>query len=199
MELTTIEKVPPILPAQWSSSYISYWQPMKPEDHITSGYCWFDYNANICRIDGLFNPWSEAQTGHRLWMSEIMRPKTSESFKTKVAYTRQSMTTVGEFDAEVLNDETGPCHELILEQDILQRCNAEFIGTYEVLGYQTDAWTFQRLGGKGLATYYFISGTNHLIRMVTGDPNVLASVRDFPNFNTLAIADETFTLTPLKQ
>jgi anthraniloyl-CoA monooxygenase len=81
----------------------------------------------------------------------------------------------------------------------LQCCNAEFIGTFAVLGYQADAWTFQRTGGKGPATYYFISGTNHLIRMVTGDPNVLASIRDFPNFNTLTIADDIFKITPLKQ
>jgi len=43
MQFNKITKFPPLLPDQWSSSYISYWMPMQPNDDITSGYCWFDY------------------------------------------------------------------------------------------------------------------------------------------------------------
>ncbi|TQF71221.1 violacein biosynthesis enzyme VioE [Pseudoalteromonas luteoviolacea] len=193
------EMTPPILPLQWNSSYISYWSPMQPEEHITSGYCWFDYGKNVCRIDGLFNPWSEEKTGHRLWMSEIMYPGTNESFKSKVAYSREHMDKQSEFSEEVLNDEIDPCHELILMQDVLQKCNAQYQGTCEVLGFTADIWHFQRPNSKGPATYYLKAGTNELLRMVTGDPNVLASVRDFPNFNTREIDPDIFKHNPLKQ
>lgn len=195
MESNTIQKAPPMLPAQWSSSYISYWQPMKPEEHITSGYCWFDYSRNMCRIDGLFNPWSERETGHRLWMSEVMNPQTGESYKSKIAYSRENMEQVSEFSSELLTTETDACHELILEQDALHRYNAEFIGTSEILGQQADGWQFQRPNGKGPATYFFVSGTEKLIRMVTGDPKVLASIRDFPNFSQSHIKTEIFDST----
>ncbi|OHU86544.1 MULTISPECIES: violacein biosynthesis enzyme VioE [Pseudoalteromonas] len=198
MELNKLDKVPPRLPNKWSSSYISYWQPMLPEDDITSGYCWFDYTKNVCRIDGLFNPWSEAQKGHRLWMSEIMYPSSNESFKAKVAYTRAHTNMPSEFIESVLNDEVDACHELILTQDVLIQCNAQFIGLHDVLGQSAEAWTFERPHGKGPATYYFATGTNQLLRMITGDPNVHASVRDFPNFNTLDIPASTFDVTKLK-
>ncbi|KID57463.1 violacein biosynthesis protein VioE [Pseudoalteromonas luteoviolacea] len=193
------QKQRPKLPAQWSTSYISYWQPMQPDDHITSGYCWFDYTRNVCRIDGLFNPWSEEKTGHRLWMSEIMYPATNESFKSKVAYSREHMDKQSTFTEQVLNDEVDPCHELILMQDVLELCDAQFQGTCEVLGFEADIWHFQRPNGKGPATYYFKADTNQLLRMVTGDPQKMASVRDFPNFNTREIDPDIFQHVPLKQ
>ncbi|MBU2971621.1 violacein biosynthesis enzyme VioE [Pseudoalteromonas sp. C2R02] len=199
MQFNKITKVAPLLPEQWSSSYISYWIPMQPDDDITSGYCWFDYKKNVCRIDGLFNPWSEKKTGHRLWMSEIMYPCTDESFKSKVSYTRDDMTKTSEFEAAVLNDEIDPCHELILSQDVLITCNAQYIGTSNILGHEVDEWFFQRPNGKGPATYYFISDTNHLVRMITGDPKVQASVRDFPNFNTYKIGQKIFQPEPLNK
>lgn len=199
MELKKVDKVPPKLPERWSSSYISYWIPMLPEDDITSGYCWFDYSKAVCRIDGLFNPWSEAQKGHRLWMSEIMYPGHNESFKAKVAYTREFKDRPSEFIETVLDDEVDPCHELILTQDVLVQCQAQFAGLHQILGQTAEAWQFERPKGKGPATYYFVAGTNQLIRMVTGDPQVHASVRDFPNFNTLPIPESTFKVTKLNQ
>ncbi len=198
MQLSKITKMPPLLPAQWSSSYISYWLPMQPDEDITSGYCWFNYKNNVCRIDGLFNPWSEKETGHRLWMSEIMYPSTNESFKSKVSYTREDMNKTSEFEAAVLDDKIDPCHELILTQDVLITCKAEYVGTSKILGHDVDEWFFQRPNGKGPATYYFICDTNHLVRMITGDPKVMASVRDFPNFNTYKIDEEIFKPKPLQ-
>ncbi|WP_444944178.1 violacein biosynthesis enzyme VioE [Microbulbifer sp. ZKSA006] len=195
MTLKKDQKKPPKLPAQWSSSYISYWQPMQATDHITSGYCWFDYERNVCRIDGLFNPWSETETGHRLWMSEVMQPNSCESFKAKIAYAREHMDRTSQFEAVVLDNEVDPCHNLILMQDVLEECDARFVGRQEVLGQDAEAWTFERPEGKGPATYYFASGTNQLLRMVTGDPNTMASIRDFPNFNTRKIDPEVFKST----
>ncbi|MBE0365528.1 hypothetical protein PULV_b0117 [Pseudoalteromonas ulvae UL12] len=199
MQLGQLTKTPPLLPEQWSSSYISYWMPMQPDDDITSGYCWFDYTKNVCRIDGIFNPWSEIKMGNRLWMSEIMHPNTDESFKSKVAYTRDDMKSTSEFSAQVLTDEIDPCHELILTQDVLITCNAQYMGIETVLGHQAEKWCFQRPDNKGPATYYFIKETNHLVRMITGDPNICASVRDFPNFNTFKIDKEIFKPELLNQ
>nr|AFT64187.1 hypothetical protein PTD2_19497 [gamma proteobacterium D250] len=62
-------------------------------------------------------------------------------------------------------------------------------------GQDAEVWTFERPEGKGPATYYFASGTNQLLRMVTGDPNTMASIRDFPNFNTRKIDPEVFKST----
>jgi anthraniloyl-CoA monooxygenase len=199
MQLSKITKKPPLLPAQWSSSYISYWMPMQPDDDITSGYCWFDYTKNVCRIDGIFNPWPEIKMGNRLWMSEIMYPNTDESFKSKVAYAREDMKSISEFSAQVLDDEIDPCHELILTQKVLIECNAQYMGIETVLGHQAEKWLFQRPDNKGPATYYFINGTNHLVRMITGDPKICASVRDFPNFNTYKIDNEIIKPEPLKK
>lgn len=188
---TEPEKTPPMLPERWSTSYISYWQPMLEEDQITSGYCWFDYSRNVCRIDGLFNPWSEEETGHKLWMSEIFTPSEGQTHKTKIAYTREETNEQSSYQAIPLKDDVDACHELLLTQDILIKNNATYAGSHTILGQKTDAWTFTR-PGKGPSTYYFKQGTNHLVRMVTGDPNKHASVRDFPNFDTQIISDRIF-------
>lgn len=186
------KNIPPRLPEQWSSSYISYWQPMQQEDQITSGICWFDYGQNRCRIDGLFNPWSEVKTGHRLWMSEIVTADEGKTKKSKIAYYREPAHGETKYDAVVLDDDEAACHEVLLKQDILLQYQASYAGSHHLLGRETDAWTFTK-PGKGPSTYYFVKGTNQLIRMVTGDPKVHASVRDFPNFTTNAIPDEIFS------
>jgi protodeoxyviolaceinate monooxygenase len=191
MELEKTAKTPPMLPDQWNTSYISYWQPMLEEDQITSGYCWFDYSHNVCRIDGVFNPWSEKETGHRLWMSEIFTPGEGQTRKTKIAYTKEEKNEQSTYQAIPLKDDVDACHEVPLTQDILIRNNATYAGSHTILGLKTDAWTFTRMG-KSPSTYYFKQGTNHLIRMVTGDPSKHASVRDFPNFNTEIIPSNIF-------
>ncbi len=188
MKLQTKSKTPPNFPDRWSSSYISYWQPMLEEDQITSGYCWFDYNRNVCRIDGLFNPWSERKTGHRLWMSEIVKANAGLTRKSKIAYSREKYSS---YQAVPLKDDVEACHKLLLQQNVLTQNNATYVGSFSILGLETVAWTFTP-PGKAPSTYYFQQGTNHLIRMVTGDPNYHASVRDFPNFNTLIIPDSIF-------
>ncbi|AFY56407.1 violacein biosynthesis enzyme VioE [Rivularia sp. PCC 7116] len=193
LERTSVKtepQTPPLLPKQWSTSYVSYWQPMLDEDQITSGYCWFDYSNNLGRIDGLFNPWSEKETGHRLWMSQIFTPGKGETRMSKVAYARKENEQTA-YKAVNLEDDVDSCHELLLTQDILIRHNATYAGSHTILGIKTDAWKFKR-PGKAVSTYYFKQGTNHLIRMVTGDPNKHASVRDFPNLNTEVISGNIF-------
>ncbi|MBD2501641.1 violacein biosynthesis enzyme VioE [Anabaena azotica] len=191
MEFEKRLDTPPMLPDQWSTSYISYWQPMLEEDQITSGYCWFDYRRNVCRIDGLFNPWSEKETGHRLWMSEIFIPGERQRYKTKITYTREDINKQSIYQAIPLKDDVDICYEVLITQDILIQNNATYAGSHIILGMKTDAWTFTRQG-KFPLTYYFKQGTNHLIRMMTGDPNKHASVRDFPNFNTHIIPANIF-------
>ena len=186
-----LQTKPPTLPDRWSTSYISYWQPMLEEDRITSGYCWFDYTRNLCRIDGLFNPWSETETGHRLWMSEIVTANAGITRKTKIAYSREKISEQSSYQAIPLEDDVEVCHKLLLQQDVLTQNNATYAGSHNILELETDAWTFTP-PGKAPSTYYFKKNTNHLIRMVTGDPNNHASVRDFPTFNTQIIPDSIF-------
>jgi violacein biosynthesis enzyme VioE len=193
MELEKTHKTPPMLPVQWSTSYVSYWQPMLEKDRMTSGYCWFDYSRNVCRIDGLFNPWSEKETGYSLWMSEIFTPGEGQTRKAKIAYTKEGSSEQSTYQATPLKDDVDECHELLLTQDILIRNNATYAGSHTILAMETDAWTFTRLL-KSPSTYYFKQGTNHLVRMVTGNPNKHASVRDFPNFDTHIISDNIFNI-----
>ncbi|OHX17058.1 violacein biosynthesis enzyme VioE [Chromobacterium sphagni] len=176
----------PLLPQQWSSAYVSYWSPMQPEDQLSSGYCWFDYRRNICRIDGLFNPWSEEDTGYRLWMSETGNAASGRTRKQKVAYGREAMAFGTVLCDIPLDDEAGPFPQLFLPRDVLLTHDAQYVGRHMVLGQEADAWTYQR-PDKGPSTLYFQAGTGLLLRMVTGDDRQHASVRDFPNLSTAEI------------
>ncbi|RDH42580.1 violacein biosynthesis enzyme VioE [Zooshikella ganghwensis] len=191
---------PPLLPDQWSSSYISYWTPMFDEDQITSGYCWFNYIDNKCRIDGLFNPWSEKETGHRLWMSELVNASNGVTHKKKIAYTKTKQHTEEKkikliYNAIPSPHEINDSHELLLAKDVLIKHKATYAGKHKILNIQADSWEFY-IPNKGPATYFFKAGTNCLIRMVTGDPKLHASVRDFPTFNTEKISEFIFDLSP---
>lgn len=181
---------PPLLPIQWSSAYISYWSPMLPNDQITSGYCWFDYARNICRIDGLFNPWSEKDSGHRLWMSEIGDAARGQSHKKKVAYARETAACV-QLYATALEDEVSPFHELFLRRSVLHDGNARHDGRHMVLGQLADAWTMET-PHKTAATLYLQAGSNLLLRMITGNDKLHLSVRDFPNLFAGEIPDSVF-------
>lgn len=188
-----VPAVPPLLPMQWSSAYLSYWLPMREEDQLTSGYCWFDYAHNICRIDGLFNPWSEKETGQRLWMSEIGDARQGYSRKQKVAYTRDAALDGAALRETVLEDELTPFDALFLPQAILLDGNARHEGRHTVLCQPADAWQIQR-PDRAASVFYLQAGGNHLLRMVTGNDAQHLSVRDFPNFFAGAIPDSVFML-----
>ena len=181
----------PVLPDRWSTSYVSYWQPMLEDDELTSGYCWFDYKRQICRIDGMFNPWSEKKTGHKLWMSEVGNAFTQRTVKYKMAYAKETIGDNLNCIATPLEKSSESFKELFLTQDSLVVYDAEFAGTSTVMEHVVDAWSY-KAPNKSPVTLYFIQGTNHLVRMVTGDPSVHASVRDFLNFNTEEIPDCIF-------
>ncbi|MDQ1829182.1 violacein biosynthesis enzyme VioE [Massilia scottii] len=182
---------PPLLPLQWSSAYISYWSPMREDDQVTSGYCWFDYARDICRIDGLFNPWPEKETGHRLWMSELGDARRGQSRKQKVAYAREAEPAGVKLYERALADELTPFHELFLPQAILIDGDARHDGRHTVLGQAADAWVLER-PGKAASVFYLQAGGNHLLRMVTGNDAQHQSVRDFPNFVAGNIAASVF-------
>lgn len=183
---------PPLLPLQWSSAYISYWTPMQEDDQVTSGYCWFDYARNICRIDGLFNPWSEKEHGHLLWMSEIGDARRKQSRKQKVAYARQAEATGAQLQGMALADEVTPFHDLFLPQAVLPDAGARHDGRHTVLGQEADAWIVER-AGKPPSVFYLEAGGNRLLRMVTGNDPQHLSVRDFPNLLVGGIPDSVFT------
>ena len=183
---------PPLLPLQWSSAYISYWTPMRQDDQVTSGYCWFDYARNICRIDGLFNPWPEKEHGHLLWMSEIGDARREQSRKQKVAYARQAQATGEQLHGTALADEVTPFHELFLPQAVLQDGSARHDGSHTVLGREADAWVVER-AGKPPSVFYLEAGSNRLLRMVTGNDPQHLSVRDFPKLFVGDIPDSVFT------
>lgn len=183
---------PPLLPLQWSSAYISYWTPMREDDQVTSGYCWFDYARNICRIDGLFNPWPEKEHGHLLWMSEIGDARREQSRKQKVAYTRQAEASGEQLHSTALADEVIPFHDLFLPQAVLLDGGARHDGLHSVLGREADAWVVERTG-KPPSVFYLEAGGNRLLRMVTGNDPQHRSVRDFPNLFVGDIPDSVFT------
>ncbi|MGX9712932.1 violacein biosynthesis enzyme VioE [Janthinobacterium lividum] len=183
---------PPLLPMQWSSAYVSYWTPMQADDQVTSGFCWFDYARNICRIDGLFNPWSEKEHGHLLWMSEIGDARREQSRKQKVAYARQAEAAGEQLQGTALADEVTPFQELFLPQAVLLDGGARHDGRHTVLGREADAWVVER-AGKPPSLFYLEAGGNRLLRMVTGNDPQHQSVRDFPNLFVGDIPDSVFT------
>ncbi|KAB8047893.1 violacein biosynthesis enzyme VioE [Janthinobacterium rivuli] len=183
---------PPLLPIQWSSAYISYWTPMQEDDQVTSGYCWFDYARNICRIDGLFNPWTEKEHGHLLWMSEIGDARREQSRKQKVAYARQAEAAGEQLQGTALADEVTPVHQLFLPQAVLPDGGARHDGRHTVLGREADAWVVER-AGKPSSVFYLEAGGNRLLRMITGNDPQHLSVRDFPNLFVGDIPDSVFT------
>ena len=183
---------PPLLPMQWSSAYVSYWTPMQEDDQITSGYCWFDYARNICRIDGLFNPWPEKEHGHLLWMSEIGDARREQSRKQKVAYARQAQATGAQLQGTALADEMTPFQALFLPQAVLLDGGARHDGRHTVLGREADAWVVER-AGKPSSVFYLEAGGNRLLRMITGNDPQHLSVRDFPNLFVGDIPDSVFT------
>ncbi|MBV8047728.1 MAG: violacein biosynthesis enzyme VioE [Paludibacterium sp.] len=183
--------IPPLLPPQWSGAYVSYWFPMLPDDQISSGFCWFDYTRNLCRIDGLFNPWPERETGYRLWMSEIGDATHGRSHKRKVAYSRERTPEGDCLAARLLAEEISPLDALYLPQGVLREYGARHAGTHQVLGRPADAWTYER-PGKGPSTLYVQTGSRQLLRMVTGEAGVRASIRDFPNLCTRPIPGWVF-------
>ncbi|UTH74302.1 violacein biosynthesis enzyme VioE [Chromobacterium sp. IIBBL 290-4] len=184
---------PPLLPERWSGAYVSYWSPMQEDDQLTSGFCWFDYGRNICRIDGLFNPWSEEKTGYRLWMSEIGDAARGRTFKRKVAYAREREADGVRLHDALLDDELGPFAELFLPRDLLTRHETEAVEPAVVLGVEAEGWRCAR-PGKGPITLYFQAGTDRLLRMVTESERGRVSVRDFPNLQTGPIGEEVFQL-----
>jgi violacein biosynthesis enzyme VioE len=183
---------PPLLPLQWSSAYVSYWTPMQEDDQVTSGYCWFDYARNICRIDGLFNPWPEKEHGHLLWMSEIGDARREQSRKQKVAYARQAEAAGEQLQGTALADEVTPFHDLFLPQAVLLDGSARQDGRHSVLGREADAWVVERTG-KPPSVFYLEAGANRLLRMVTGNDPLHLSVRDFPKLFVGDIPDSVFT------
>lgn len=185
--------VPPLLPLQWSSAYLSYWSPMREEDQLTSGYCWFDYARNICRVDGLFNPWPEKETGYRLWMSEIGDAVQGHSCRQKVAYARETAAAGMTLREILLDDEVAPFHQLFLPQAILLDGKAHHGGRHTVLGRLADAWIVAP-PARAPSVFYLQAGGNGLLRMVTGNDPGHLSVRDFPNFLAGESPDSVFSL-----
>jgi anthraniloyl-CoA monooxygenase len=179
---------PPAFPDTWSASYVSYWFPAAPDDQITSGNVWFDYPGQRFRIDGLFNPWDEQTTGHRLWMSETGFADIGQTCKLTMAY---HLSPLGYRPAEPAWH-VEPLPRELVPQHVLAECGAHLFETVSVLGVEAEAWRFERPGGQGLVTYVFEGGTSRLLRMITGDSMVRASIRDFFNFSGAPLAPALF-------
>ncbi|MCP3064204.1 violacein biosynthesis enzyme VioE [Myxococcus sp. K38C18041901] len=165
---------------------------MRRDDQVTSGYCWFDYVRDVCRIDGLFNPWPEKERGYQLWMSEVGDVAQGRSIKRKMAYWRTA-TVLGDCLCEsLLPEETTPFHELFLPRAVLVDGNARHAGCEPVLGQLADAWVIERRH-KAPLTFYTQTRTNLLLRMLSGNDSQHVSVRDFPNVSVGDIPANVFS------
>ncbi|QSQ17666.1 violacein biosynthesis enzyme VioE [Myxococcus landrumensis] len=185
--------LPPLLPLQWSSAYVSYWSPMRGDDQLTSGYCWFNYAREVCRIDGLFNPWPEKEKGYQLWMSEVGDVARGQSLQKKIAYRRSAMPAGDGLFEDVLPEELSPFHELFLPRAVLMDGHARHSGWAPVLGQRADVWTVDR-PHKAPLRFYLQAGTNLLLRMVSGSDPQHVSVRDFPSLSVEDIPESIFAM-----
>jgi len=167
---------------------VSYWEPMLPGDAMTSGTAWFDYNRGVFRIDGLINPWDEESTGVRQWVSETNFYDEGVSYRWTVDYARES----ARYEGRPLSVREARSSGCIVPADILRRHQAIHVGEATILCVASEGWRFERPGDKGTATYWFRRGERILLRMVSGDRAVHASIRDFPTFDQAPIPAAVF-------
>lgn len=180
---------PPFLPTQWNAAYITYWSPMNKENFISSGFVWFDYELEVYRIDGIFNPWDVEKTGYQLWMSEITFYGQGKSYVYKLPYHIKDVASVEEpFEYEVgeLEDRVVEAHSSILPRDILISGKATLKGTEKILGIEVDCWQFDQENPFNMDCFYLKKGSNELVRMKQFKNGQLL-IRDLPNLSTQQI------------
>ena len=181
LRVSTMLDQPPLLPAQWFASYVSYWQPMAPGDEITSGSCWFDYGRKAFRIDRLFNPWDKS-TGYRLWMSEI-------GFYGEGKTRKYRRCIIGHAGSMPRSRSASPAQSTWwrrITDSLYHATRSAFRGdAVRIENHLGPRWRWLVLpaaGGARSCHIHLQAGTHRLLRMVTGDPTVRASIRDFPIF-----------------
>ncbi|BAZ10753.1 hypothetical protein NIES4071_25770 [Calothrix sp. NIES-4071] len=194
--MKTNKSQPPLLPKQWFASYVTFWAPMKKENFISSGCVWFDYELEVYRIDGIFNPWDVEKTGHQLWMSEITSYGQGKSKIFKLPYHVKNLSNKNEsFEYEVgnLTNDVVERHNSIVPRDILISGNAKFQGNEKIFGVEVDCWKFDSNNPFQMECFYLKKHSNELIRM-TQFKNGQLLIRDLPVFSTQTI-DQTIFAT----
>ncbi|MCC5661246.1 violacein biosynthesis enzyme VioE [Nostoc sp. XA010] len=185
---------PPLLPVQWTSAYITYWSPMKQGNFISSGSVWFDYESEVYRIDGIFNPWDVEKTGYQLWMSEVTFYGQGKSLVSKLPYhikQENDVTAAFNYDVAELEGQEVKANNSIVPRDILITGKATFQGTEKILGMEVDCWEFERDNPFNMHRFYLKKGSNELVRMQQFK-NGQMLIRDLPNPSTDQIDQKVF-------
>jgi anthraniloyl-CoA monooxygenase len=183
--VTTEALDPPSFPTSWTASYVSYWQPALPDDLITSGTVWFDYDRDAFRIDGLFNPWSETEHGYRLWLSEVNRYGARTALLREVRYTHEGDS----YRAQRVDTEA-PSQGCLVPRTVLRDRGARVVEAATLLGFTCVGWDF--VDERRRPVRYYMAENARLVRMVTGNPGGRASVRDFPTWSSAPIPNDVF-------
>lgn len=122
----------PVLPTQWQASYISQWQPMNPDNFISSGTAWFDYAAKKYAIEGLFNPWNASEKGYQLWISEKCDVESAQVKRKKKLIFSDRVET------QIETEQHQGRHPL--PHNVLEIWQAELIGYEDIEGKKVEAW-----------------------------------------------------------
>lgn len=178
----------PLLPACWQSSYVSYFCPQRPEDRVTSGYAWFDYERGVSRIDGFVNPWDERTHGYRLWVSEIHWFGVS-CRRVRFAYTGTTEGLGVRRLADLELASTGPA----LPRELLRTGAAAPAAPVDILGRAAIPW---RVAGPRATTVYACTRTGAPLRVCVEKQPGHLSVRDFLTLDQRPIAAERFEPVP---
>ncbi|KAA1247023.1 violacein biosynthesis enzyme VioE [Aquimarina sp. RZ0] len=139
----------PQLPDTWQAAYISLWKPMMPENFISNGMAWFDYDKGLYRIDGLSNPWDVKTTGYKLWLSEIgVQAEKKKQKKTINIYPDKLVENLENHVYEGKHP---------LPQNVLSLWNASHIGQTEIEEQSVDIWESESQDKK-----LYISSVTHV-------------------------------------
>jgi hypothetical protein len=167
---------------------------MKRGNFISSGYVWFDYELDVYRIDGIFNPWDVEKTGYQLWMSEVTFYGQGKSYIYKLPYhikREGSVTEPFDYDVSEIEFQKVEVNNSIVPRDILMTGKAALKGTDEILGMEVDCWEFDKDNPFKMHRFYLKKGSNELVRMQQFK-NGQMLIRDLPNLSTEQIDQNVF-------
>ena len=180
-----MSSLPPLLPPRWRSSYVSYFDPMRADDRITSGHAWFDYERGVSRIDGFVNPWDEQAAGHRLWVSEI-NWFAGRCRRVRLAY---AVTPAG-VRARRLEDSDVPSPGPALARDLLRAGAARASAPVALMGREAVPWV---LAGARPTTVFLCARTGLLLRVCIEKAPQRVSTRDFLTVDDHPISPDVFS------
>lgn len=170
----------PSLPEQWSSGFVSYYDPRGPSDFCAAGSVWVDYRRGRMRIEGLRSPWDVVGTGCQLWMCEVFDVE-------QRLVTRVSVKYSGDRRERTVERETWD-RGLFLPRDLLTVWQCTLEGRTERYGRAVDVWE----SAVGEGRVFLDAETGNLLARETVEAG-RRRFKEFPNPQNYPIPEVVFS------